>query len=467
MSEILKNNEKRLRVGLFCDAFFPLADGVVMVVDNYARRLSKFCDVTVFTVEGRQECDKTFPYKVVRCGRLSLPFLDYDLPLPSLDSKFRKELGLAKLDIVHIHSPFSVGRIGVDYAKKHKIPVIATMHSQFKQDFYRATKNSSLTNFMLSKIMKVFNDCDEYYGVNPKISEIFKEYGAKHMPLVQRNGTDFMPIENESEAIKMVNEKFHLPEDMPVFLFVGRINALKNIYFILESLKKLKTKYFKMIFVGDGQDMDDFRIAVEESEVSDNVILTGKIMDRDLLRAIYLRAKLFLFPSMYDASSLVQIEAASQKTPTIFLKGSATSATVTDYVNGFLSEPTTDKFAEKIMEILEDDALYKKVSEGAFRDLYVSWDDCVSEIYEKYLYHIEKNKRKLAKPKRTSKNTSKKVLKRARNVKKFERIQTKENKDLVKKQKKIDSSIQKKKTSDKKSNSGKEYMSKKDIKKIS
>lgn len=463
MSEIEFNENKRLRIGLFCDAFFPLADGVVMVVDNYARRLSEFCDVTVFTVEGREKCTKTFPYKVVRCGRLSLSFLDYDLPLPSLDFKFRKELANAKLDIVHIHSPFSVGRIGVDYAKKNKIPVIATMHSQFKQDFYRATKNTSLTNFMLAKIMRVFNECDEYYGVNPKISEIFKEYGAKHLPLVQRNGTDFLPIENEVEAIKMVNEKFHLPDDMPVFLFVGRINALKNIYFILESLKKLKTKYFKMIFVGDGQDMQDFRVAVEESCVADNVIFTGKIMDRELLKAIYLRAKLFLFPSMYDASSLVQIEAASQKTPTIFLKGSATSATVTDYVNGFLSEPTTEKFADKIMEILEDNELYKKVSDGAFRDLYVSWDDCVKEIYEKYLYHIEKKNLKLSKPKRTSKNTDKNVLKRARNVKKIEKIQDKENKVLTKKRNKI-SDDELKKTSTKKSKSSKEYMSKKDFK---
>ena len=39
---------KRLKIGLFIDTFFPMIDGVIMVVDNYARRLAKFNDVTVF-----------------------------------------------------------------------------------------------------------------------------------------------------------------------------------------------------------------------------------------------------------------------------------------------------------------------------------------------------------------------------------------------------------------------------------
>lgn len=43
---------KKLKVGLFIDTWYPMVDGVIMVVDNYAKRLSKFCDVTVFTVGG-------------------------------------------------------------------------------------------------------------------------------------------------------------------------------------------------------------------------------------------------------------------------------------------------------------------------------------------------------------------------------------------------------------------------------
>ena len=144
-----------------------------------------------------------------------------------------------------------------------------------------------------------------------------------------------------------------------------------------------------MFFVGDGQDMEKLKEKIKFYNLEKNIIVTGKIMDRELIKSLYARAKLFLFPSLYDASSLVQIEAASQKTPTIFLEGAATSATVTNNVNGYICENSVDKFAEKIEQILSDEQSYKMVSDGAVRDLYVTWDDCVKEMYEKYLFHIE------------------------------------------------------------------------------
>lgn len=383
---------EKLKLGLFIDTWYPMVDGVVMVVDNYARKLSKDYDVTVFCPKNHGECDKVFPYKVVQCRTEKVFFLDYDLPMPKLDKKFKKELKESNLDIVHIHSPFGVSKLGVKYAKKHNISVVATLHSQFEQDFYRATKNKTITALMLKSIMKVFNKCDEYYAVNGKISEIFKRYGTKHLPPVQRNGTDLLPIEDEQKALDFVNTKYNINPNTPVFLFVGRINKLKNIYFIAEALSKLKITDYKMIFVGDGQDRPDFEEYVNNLGIADKVIFTGKIFDRYEICALYLRAKLFLFPSMYDASSLVQIEAASQKTPTIFLEGSATSATVTNDVNGYICENDTDKFAQKIEDILKNVEDYNRISQNAFRDLYVTWDDCAKEISQKYIEMIEKKK---------------------------------------------------------------------------
>lgn len=387
---------EKLRLGLFIDTWYPMVDGVVVAVDNYARKLSCDYDVTVFCPAHREKHKREFPYKVVQCKSLKLFFLDYDLPIPKLDGKFKNALSKSNLDIVHIHSPFGVAKMGIMYAKKHDIPVVATLHSQFEQDFSRATNgNKELTRNLLSKVIKVFNECDEYYAVNAKIAEIFKRYGTHHLPSVQRNGTDFLPILDEQKALDFVNGKYNLLPSMPVFLFVGRINKLKNIYFIADALSHLKTTYYKMIFVGDGQDKPMFEKHIDALGLKDKVIFTGKIFDRYEICALYLRAKLFLFPSMYDASSLVQIEAASQKTPTLFLKDSATSATVTDNVNGYICENSTEAFAQKIEDILLDTDGYNKVSLGAFNDLYVTWDDCAKELSEKYHTEIEKKNKSL------------------------------------------------------------------------
>lgn len=386
---------EKLKVGLFIDTWYPMVDGVIMVVDNYAKRLSKFCDVTVFTVNARGKDKTSHRYKVVKCKRMKLKGIDYDLPLPKFDRKFKKELEKSNLDIVHIHSPFSLGKIGVKYAKKHNIPCVATMHSQYKQDFYKATHNKFITNIMLKKIMKVFNNCDEYYAVNQKIAEIFYDYGAKHMPLVQNNGTDLTFDNNKQELCDIINKKHNLKQDDIVFLFLGRIIALKNVFFILDSLKILKENgyKFKMFYVGSGPDSEKLQHKINEYNMQNDVILTGKIMEREIVKAYYARAKLFLFPSLYDASSLVQIEAASQGTPSLFIKGAPTSSTILEDVNGYVSENDTSKFAEKIMEILNNEKHYNEVSENARKDLFVTWDDCVKQMNEKYLINIQNNKK--------------------------------------------------------------------------
>ena len=46
-----QDNNKKITIGLFGDSFFPMADGVIMVMDNYARRLCKYANVIVFVPE--------------------------------------------------------------------------------------------------------------------------------------------------------------------------------------------------------------------------------------------------------------------------------------------------------------------------------------------------------------------------------------------------------------------------------
>jgi glycosyltransferase involved in cell wall biosynthesis len=382
-----------IKIGMFVDSFFPMVDGVTNVVDNYAKRLNdEEFEVVVFCPKNRdKKYVDNFTYRVERCKSVKIFFLDYDMPLPRFDRRYKKILKESNLDIVHIHSPFGVAKSGLRYAKKHKIPAIAFLHSQFKQDFYEGSKSKLITAIMLKSVMNTFNRCDEFYAVNQTIANVFLDYGAKHLPLVQRNSTDFMPITDREKAISLVNETYNLKTDETVFLFVGRICKLKNIFFLCDSLAKLEDKNFKMIFVGTGQSEDALKKYVEKLGLVNNVIFAGRIVNRDLLAALYCRAKLFLFPSMYDTNSLVQIEAASQSTPTLFLKGAATASTVTEDVNGFFADNSPEAYAKKIEEILNSDELYETVSKGAFRDLYINWDDTV-DIMKGIYKEMIKNK---------------------------------------------------------------------------
>ena len=390
--------DKKITIGLFIDTFFPMIDGVTMVVDNYAKRLAEYANVIVFApgYKNVKYDDSKYNYKVVRCKSIKMPIVDYSLPLPKLDKNFKKELENTKLDIVHIHSPFSIGKMGIKYAKKNNIPVIGSMHSQFKQDFLRAVKFEWFANLLTKTVIKQFNRCDECWAVNQEVADIYyKDYHYKGMITVMNNATEMSILNNIERAKSIVNQKLNILPDEKVFLYVGRINKLKNIFFIVDSLKILKEKCnfkFKMLFVGSGQDEDNLKKLIKSYNMEDDIIMCGRITDRELLAYHYARADLFLFPSFYDTSSIVQIEAASQKTPTLFIEGTATTGTITKDVNGFISENNEEKYADKIIEIMNNEELYKKVSENAYKDLYVNWDDSVKIVYEKYLRYINNNK---------------------------------------------------------------------------
>ena len=388
-----------MKVGLFIDTFYPMVDGVIKVVDNYARRLAKKCEVTVFCpgVKGYDPAeDKKFPYDIVRCTALPIPGQDYSLPLPMADPTFNLPLIKSDLDIVHIHSPFAVGTAGVFYSKIHQIPVVGTLHSQYRQDFERTFKLEPTIKMALNTLMMTFNTCDECWAVNPAIRDLYlNEYGLTAPCTVMLNATDHVPVADPAAAAERVDKRYGIEAGETVFLFVGRINFQKNLDFTVRALKILKDRGipFKMIFVGQGLDEERLAALVRELGLEDWIIMAGLVGDKEDLQDLYSRAKLFLFPSLYDANSLVQIEAACQGTPTVFIKGARTAATVTDGVNALVSEPTEEAFADAIQSVLDDPSLYDRLSTAAREQLYLDWDTVVNRVYDKYQELIKVKKK--------------------------------------------------------------------------
>lgn len=390
--------KEKITIGLFIDTYFPMVDGVINVVDNYAKELSKRANVIVFApeVKGKKFDDSKLGYRVIRCKSLKCPFLDYSWPIPKYDSKFKKKLNDCNLDIVHIHSPFMIGKIGVKYARKHNIPVIATMHSQFKKDIRKVVKSDFIAKLLNKIVIHTFNKCDECFAVNSEVAKIFvNEYGYKKVPKVIGNATDMKTFEDKNSADEYIDSIYNIKDDEKVFLFVGRINSLKNIFFIVDSLKILKEKKpnlkFKMLFVGKGQDEANLIRKIYKNKMENEIKICGRIINKEILSKYYRRADLFLFPSLYDSSSIVQIEAASQYTPTVFLREAATASDIKDNINGFLSENSPEAYADRIAQIMEDKDLYKRVSENTHKDLYKTWDTAIEEVYNIYINKIEKN----------------------------------------------------------------------------
>ena len=171
----------------------------------------------------------------------------------------------------------------------------------------------------------------------------------------------------------------------------------KNIVFIAESLKILKDRGidFKMIYVGDGMDLERLKERVKELDIQDNVIFTGSLSDRNLLAEYYAASDLVLFPSVYDTDGLVKYEGAAQHTPTVLMEGIAAISGLTNDYDAFISKPSQEGFADKVEQVLKDKKLYDKVAETAHKELYRTWEQKVDDAYNRYLYLIDQKKKQL------------------------------------------------------------------------
>ncbi len=387
--------QSKLKILEATEAFFPNIDGVVNVVKNYAEQLNKTDECTVCAPKPakKSKYKDEEAYEVLRCNSFSAPE-NYRAPMPSTDLKFKKKLYEKNFDLIHVHSPFMLGRYCLKMAKKRKIPTVLTLHTKYKVDFQRTLHGCKpLINFMMRYIMKTINGADNVWTVSNTAVQELRDYGYKGEVRVVKSGTDFKYPDNAEELIAKIDEAHGLKGQEHVFLFVGRIAMYKNLGLLTDALKIVKEKGvdFKMIMVGGGFDVKKMKEKVEEAGLSDRFIFTGTVKDRKILQGYYLRSDLFLFPSTFDTCSLVSIEAAAHKLPVVVIKDSCPAEGIEDGVNGFISDEDSEIYAEKIISAINDKNL-TQIGENAYKTVYRTWEQVAEELREKYVEIIEEYK---------------------------------------------------------------------------
>ncbi|MBQ7407983.1 MAG: glycosyltransferase [Clostridia bacterium] len=389
---------KKFKICQFSDTYYPIVDGVVQVVHNTCNQLAETDEVCLIAPKARgvKAPKEGAKYNVIRCRALKA-FEGYPFALPKLDFGLKKMLKQADFDVYHAQTPFSMGRFARRMAKANGVPMVATLHTKYYDDFMRVLKGSRpLSKIALKYIMKVYNNADCVWLVSKNSEQIIRDYGYTGRVEIIRNGTDFCYPSNAEELINRVNEKHGLLGKENVFAFVGRTANYKNIRLIADSLKILKDKgvNFTYLVVGGGFDLEDYKKYVKEVGIAENTIFTGILQDRELLQGYYLRSDLFLFPSEFDTSGLVTIEAAAHKLPAVLVEGTGAAEEVIDGFNGFLTVADKQAYADKILQAINDKAKLNEIGDRAHKTIYRSWQTVAKEVRQKYAEVIEEYKRK-------------------------------------------------------------------------
>ncbi len=374
-----------MKVGQFTDTFLPVVDGVGRVVSHYAYTMGELCEACYVIAPWQKDvAGQEFSFEIVDYKSLPVPKNpQYRSGLPALDLAYRRRLAEIELDIVHAHSPFVAGREALKVARKRGIPLVATFHSKYYDDFYQLTRSKTLAKLGTKFVVDFFAKCDQVWAVSSSTAQVLKDYGYRGQIEIMENGTDSK--EPDPAAAQVVEERFALA-DFPVLLFVGQMNWKKNIRRILEAVSVLvkEGREFRLVMAGQGPSEREIKEFASSLGLDGVVIYAGHISDGQLLQGLYDRADLLVFPSLYDNAPMVVREAAAVGTPALLAAGSSAAEVVRDGMNGLLAEDTTNDMAERIAWALDHLDELRQIGLAARRTIPKPWKEIVAQALERY-----------------------------------------------------------------------------------
>jgi len=374
-----------LKIGQFTDTFLPVVDGVGRVVQAYAETLSAMGhQVTVVAPMYDTGSRAGFPYELVDFIGTSIPGMkQYKLGEAMLDAHYRKRIRMVELDIVHAHSPFTAGSEALRLAVVRKLPLVATFHSKYYDDFLKATKSESIAKMMTKVVVNFYNRADEVWAVGKNTADVLREYGYEGDIQVMPNGATLRTV--HPSDVEEVSRRFGLGED-PMILFVGQMDWKKNILTVLEACAEMKKQgtRFKLLLAGQGIDLNAIQQKLHDLNLQDRAQTLGHITDTSLLDGLYTRASVFAFPSLYDAAPMVVREAAVMGTPSVMVRGSTAAEIIRDGENGYLCENDPKDLARVITGILQDREGRDRAGQAARETIPVPWSKVLETAAERY-----------------------------------------------------------------------------------
>lgn len=373
-----------MRVALFTDTFLPDVNGVARTLGRWVDYLeSHGATCRVFAPQSDNGSGSDYNSSMVE-RFYSIPFLLYPeckLAIPNPIS-IKKTLQEFKPDIIHCATPFNLGLYGLHYAKKHKIPVVASYHTHFDQ--YLQYYKIQWVEGMLWRYLGWFHQtCRKIYVPSMSTLDYLRDRGFSNLEVWSR-GVDVSRFHPDVDRDAVLRRAGANPDKFSL-LYVGRLAPEKSVDVLVEAYEKLPARLkgqTELILAGDGP---LYKEMAETYKDRTDMRFLGFVEGRELAD-LFAAADLFVFPSATETFGNVVLEAMASGTAVIGAKAGGVQDTVRHMENGWLC-PVGDSsaFADAITTLLDNGDLRRQISAaGREYSTLQTWDSIFSRLLNSY-----------------------------------------------------------------------------------
>lgn len=362
-----------MRIAIFTDSFVPQVNGVsVSCMMLYKGLIELGNEVFVITTEHRNVKEKE--KNIIRLSGFDVPIKSFDgFQLVPTANKYYPLIKEMNLDIIHVHTEFSIGRFGVRCAQKFKIPYVYTMHTMYEDYMHHVIKYGKvfLKKPYLSYVQRLVRWFSKKASAivlpHEKVREMFVRYDLKKNIHIVPTGLDldlFYRKNYPEEQIKALKESLGIKDEF-VLLYVGRVAAEKSIDILISEYAKFsKEVNAKMVIVGDGPYMGSLERLVKSLDMEKEVVFTGMVPWTSV-GLYYMIGDCFLNASITETQGLTYIEALSSNLPVIVRYDKNLEGLIENGKNGlFYNKP--EELGGIIKMLINDSDLTNKLKENAY-----------------------------------------------------------------------------------------------------
>ena len=340
-----------MKISMWTDSYYPYVSGVTRSIKLTKETLTEMGHhVSVFCPSYP---DATTEPNVYRFPAIKSPTNpDYYIAVP-VNPKLLLAIKEMSPDVIHAHSPFNLGKMGITIGHLLEIPVVFTFHTMYNMySHYMPLIGENISDLVETAAISTAKSVDALIAPSPSIRNYLVDRNVDTEIFVIPTGIEVELFRNGDKSY--IRRTYDVPDHVPILITCGRLAKEKNPECLLQAFSLIQKQLdCMMFFVGDGPLKQELVALAEQLGISHRIVFTGKISP-EMMPHFYASADLFLFASLTDTQGLVIAEAKAAGLPCVAVGALGVRDMVEHGVDGFLCENDAKCLAEKALLLLQN-----------------------------------------------------------------------------------------------------------------